>query len=126
MKKILLGTVALVVIALAVTLIVRAGDSTKETKKAKTEVVKDKSGCCSSADCCSSKDGKVSCNPEKCAKAGCDPEKCKKDGCDPAKCTGDCCGDSDKKAEATKCQTKCSGKKEAKQENPKCNRSNKE
>ncbi len=120
MKKILFGTIGLVVVALAVTLIVKAGDNTNETKKAKTEVVKDKACCGTSGDCCSSKDGKVSCDPEKCAKAGCDPSKCAKDCCDTSKSEGKCCDKADKKADAAKCQSKCSGKSEAKHNHSKC------
>lgn len=70
MKKILLGAVVLVVVALAVTLVVKAGDSPKDAKKAKTGIV-EAAGC-----------GAV-------CSFGCD--KGDESSCDPANCAGDCC-----------------------------------
>lgn len=100
MKKILLGTLAVIVLAFAAVVIVKAVSSTDESKKAKTEVVKEGTKCGSTHEC----------NHEKGDKAACDPAKCKEAGCDPAKCAGKC--DHDKKdCDPAKCKSECTKEK---------------
>jgi hypothetical protein len=73
MKKVLIGIVSLVVVALAVTLIVNASNESKVEKTDKTECV-EKSAKCSS-DQASCHDDKTACNPAKCGDDCCDKEK---------------------------------------------------
>lgn len=104
MKKILLSTLAIVVLAFAAVIIVKAVSFTEETKKAKTETVKEATKCSSACD--HEKGEKTACDPAKCKEAGCDPAKCKEAGCDPAKCKSAC----DKEKTEKKCEKKCDHK----------------
>jgi hypothetical protein len=107
MKKYLLGIIALAVVALAVTLVVRANDSSKENKKAETEMVKEAHECGAAHACEHDKGDKSSCDPAKCANC-CDHED---SNCDQGK-------DHD----PAKCATQCpSAKKDAKHDHSKCN-----
>jgi hypothetical protein len=106
MKKYLLGIVALAVVAVAVTLVVRASDSSKESKKAKTEIVE-------ATEC----DAAHVCGHEKGDKSSCDPIKC-------ASCCdhGDNNCDHGKDHDPAKCATQCpSAKNNEKHDHSKCN-----
>jgi hypothetical protein len=103
MKKILLGTLAVIVLAFATVVIVKAVSSTDENKKAKTEVVKEGTKCGSAHECNHEKGDKTACDPAKCA-GKCDHDKKESD---PAKCKSDCTKEKTEK----KCEKKCGDKK---------------
>jgi hypothetical protein len=113
MKKLLIGIGSMLILAFVAVLFVNADDLTKDSKKAKTEVIKDEAGVPCSATCAHATEHKtVPCNPEKCKEINC----VHKDGkCDPTTCTAHKEGEPKEGTscmKATTCPGKCHSKTE--------------
>ena len=84
MKKLLVSVGSLLIMAFIIVLFINATESRKDTKKAKTEIIKEEIVVPCSAACNHSAGNETAiCDPEKCKEPNCDPKNGK---CDPATC----------------------------------------
>jgi uncharacterized low-complexity protein len=111
MKKIIIGLLGLLIVALVVIKVTNAQTSTQEVKKASTESKMDCGKCPAAKGSAMMADNKTAeskvCDPAKCKMMAGDTTKCKEGKCDTTKCKAGCKG---MKTAMMKCDpSKCTG-----------------
>jgi hypothetical protein len=85
MKKLIVSIGSLLIMTFVVALFINATESKKDTKKARTEIIKDETAVPCSVNCNHSTGNEAAiCDPLKCKELNCDPKNGK---CDPATCS---------------------------------------